>query len=164
MRHPTRFRGLLLLLVLATAAWAMQQPDLAGIVDVKPGFTSAQTGYHNHANTEDSGVRVDRQGYSCIAILATSYKSQNDVSHLTVQLVALDSTAGVAGWVARDSITIDSTDNKSYKKTVTAPAGGLLLNRWVRMLVRASGAAADTFDVSPYWLLGCKRAVRPGPA
>ncbi len=149
---------LLVALVLAVAAWTLQQPDLAGIIDVKPAFTSAQTGYHNHANTVDSGVRVDRQGYGCVAVIATSYKSQNDASNLSVQFVVLDSTPGVAGWVARDSVKIDSVDNKTYKQTVTAPIGGLLLNRWIRGLLRASGSAADTFDVSPYFLLGCKRA------
>ena len=142
--------------LIAVSAFVFQSGDLAGAVD----FVNAHNKI-NHANAVDSGQRTDRAGYACGALAVKTYLATNDASFLTNTIAIMDSTPGVAGWVVRDSLTVDSIDNKIVKRGVfPPPAGGttVVLQRWVRLLYRASGAAADTFDIRPVWVFGCKRS------
>ncbi len=157
MTHRTRWFAILgVVALIAGAAFRFQQPDLAGTIDFKQASVKI-----NHNNTADSGIRIDRSGYACGALFVQSYLATNDASFLTNQMVIMDSTPGVAGWVARDSLAVDSVDNKNFKRSVFPPTPigtPVVLQRWIRLLERASGAAADTFDVRPIWVLSCKRA------
>jgi hypothetical protein len=103
-----------------------------------------------HAAAADSGIRVDRAGYGCVAVAINSGQADNVAA--TIQLVLIDSIAGTAAWQLVDSVAIDSVDNKSYKM------GYKRNNRWVRTLARATGNATDTTAVNATFILGCKRA------
>lgn len=136
---------LLGLLVAVSAAFVVQNFDLAGTINT-------MTTMHKpaHAAAADSGIRVDRAGYGCLAMVANSGQADNVAG--TIQLVLLDSIAGTAAWQLVDSVTVDSIDNKTYK------LGYKRTNRWVRTLARATGNAADTLGINAMIVLGCKRS------
>lgn len=140
-----------LVLAAASAAW-MQTPDLAGLYD----FTSAQQASKigaMHANALDSGTRVNRAGYQAVALLVAV--TQSDITSgvgTGDYILLIDSTPGVQAWVPQDSVPLDSTDSKVYKLTYRG------VRQWVRTVVRASGAAADTVAFTAVFMLGNKRA------
>lgn len=136
---------LLGVLAIVTAGFVVQNIDLASTIDTR-------TTMHKpaHAAAADSGIRVDRAGYGCLAMVANSGQADNVAA--TIQLVIIDSIAGTAAWQLVDSVSVDSVDNKTYKLGYRRP------NRWVRTLARATGNAADTTGINAMFVLGCKRA------
>src|SRR5580765_4614464 len=99
-----------LVVAFSVFGFVLQQPDVAGTYD----FINAHNTI-NHANAVDSGVRTDRAGYACGALAIKTYLATNDVSFLTNTVAIMDSTPGVAGWTVRDSLAVDSVNNKMYK-------------------------------------------------
>jgi hypothetical protein len=124
----------------------MQNPDLKTILDTKVSLAKPV-----HANAADSGVRVDRAGYGCMMASVSSGVADNGTATGNV-VVLIDSIAGTAAWNLIDSVTVDTVDNKTYKM------GYKGVNRWVRLLARASGQSADTFAINGIIVLGCKRS------
>lgn len=142
--------GVLLVAAASVAAW--QAPDIAGLYDVSVVSSRSSIGAM-HANTVDSGTRVNRAGYQAVALLV--FVGQSDITSAVGTgdyLILIDSTPGVQAWVPQDSIPMDSTDNKAYKLTYRGT------RQWVRVVSRASGAAADTVAYMATFLLGNKRA------
>jgi hypothetical protein len=139
-------RVLLLLVVLATGAFAYQAFDLAGSIDASTGIVKPV-----HAAAADSGIRVDRAGYQCAVWEITSGQADNAAGQTSV-VVSLDSIPGTAAWQLKDSITMDTVDNKSYELAYKGT------QRWVRLLARATSSAADTIAITGLLVQGCKRS------
>jgi len=136
----------LVVLVLSVAAFTtMQNPDLKTTLDTKVSLAKPV-----HANAADSGVRVDRSGYACAMFSVSTGQADNGTATGNV-VVLIDSIAGTAAWQLVDSVTVDTVDNKTYKM------GYKGVNRWIRLLARASGQAADTFAINGIAIQGCKR-------
>lgn len=133
------------MLVALAGAVQAQNRDLKGSLDTK--VSLAKPG---HAAAADSGVRVDRAGYQCLMASVSSGQSDNAAD--SARVVLIDSIAGTAAWQVVDSVTMDTVDNKTYKM------GYKGTNRWVRLLARATGNAADTIAVNGIFVLGCKRS------
>lgn len=134
------------LLVIGTAAYAVQSFDLAGQVD---GITAIVKPVH--AATADSGIRVDRAGYQCGVFEIFSGQADNAAGQSSV-VVLLDSIPGTAAWQLKDSVTVDTVDNKAYEM------GYRGVQRWVRLLARATSSGADTIAVNATFVAGCKRS------
>ena len=134
------------LLAVATVAFTMQNFDLAGSVD---GITAIVKPVH--AAAADSGIRVDRAGYQCGVFELFSGQADNAAGQTSV-VVLIDSVPGTAAWQLRDSVTFDTVDNKAYEM------GYKGTQRWVRLLARATGNAADTIAVNATFVAGCKRS------
>lgn len=144
MKRTFAFALIGLLFVAITAA-VVQQTDLASSID--PTFAMHVP---VHANAADSGSRVDRAGYQCGVFMVNSGQADNVTA--TNTLVLIDSIPGTAAWQLKDSIAVDSVNNKVYEMRYTGT------RRWIRLLARASGNAADTFAINALYVQGCKRA------
>lgn len=138
--------AVLAVIAISTAAYAVQAYDLAGAVD---GITAMAK--PNHAAAADSGIRVDRAGYQCGAFEIFSGQADNSAGQTSV-MVLIDSIPGTAAWQLVDSVTMDTVDNKAYE------LGYRGVNRWVRLLARATGNAADTIASYGTFVAGCKRS------
>lgn len=134
------------LLLVGMAAFTMQNFDLAGSVD---GITAIVKPVH--AAAADSGIRVDRAGYQCGVFEIFSGQADNAAGQTSV-VVLLDSIPGTAAWQIKDSVTADTVDNKAYEM------GYKGTQRWVRLLARATGNAADTIAIYATFVGGCKRS------
>lgn len=132
--------------VIGLSAFAVQAFDLAGSIDASTAIAKPV-----HANAADSGIRVDRAGYQCGVFEIFTGQADNGTATGNV-VVLIDSIAGTAAWQLKDSITVDTVDNKMYEMRYTG------VNRWVRLLARASGQAADTFAINGAFVQGCKRS------
>mgnify|MGYP003579912625 CR=1 FL=1 len=143
MKHKILFGALL---AVATVAFTMQSSDLAGSVDAATAIAKPI-----HANAADSGIRIDRAGYQCQVFEIFTGQADNGTATGNV-VVVLDSIPGTAAWQLKDSLTVDTVDNKMYEIRY----GGT--QRWVRLLARASGQAADTFAINGALVQGCKRS------
>ncbi len=137
---------LILTVVLAAAAFAYQAYDLAGFIDASTAIAKPV-----HAASADSGIRVDRAGYQCGVFEIFTGQADNGTATGNV-VVLIDSIPGTAAWQLKDSITVDTVDNKMYELRYVG------VNRWVRLLARSSGQAADTFAINGAFVQGCKRA------
>ena len=135
-----------LLAVVATVAFTVQAFDLAGEIDASTGIAKPV-----HAATVDSGIRVDRAGYQCAVWEINTGQADNGTATGNV-VVSMDSIPGTAAWQLKDSLTVDTVDNKSYELRYAGT------RRWVRLLLRSSGQAADTFAINGLLVQGCKRA------
>lgn len=133
------------LLAVATVAFTVQAFDLAGSVD---GITAIVKPVH--AAAADSGIRVDRAGYQCGVFEIFTGQADNAAGQTSV-IVLIDSIPGTAAWQLKDSVTADTVDNKSYEIAYRG------VNRWVRLLARATSSAADTIAVNGTFIGGCKR-------
>lgn len=142
-----RMTILVALLIVVTGAFVMQNPDLSGYIDATSAIAKPI-----HANTVDSGQRVSRAGYAGAMMLLNVGQADNGSSPFNNVVVLLDSIPGTAAWQPRDSVTVDSVDNKTYKLTYRGT------RQWVRILLRASVGAADTFAINGVFLLSGKRA------
>lgn len=134
------------LLLVGMAAFTMQNFDLNGSVD---GITAIVKPVH--AAAADSGIRVDRAGYQCGVFEIFSGQADNAAGQSSV-VVLIDSIPGTAAWQLKDSVTVDTVDNKAYEM------GYKGVNRWVRLLARATSSAADTIAVNGTFVAGCKRS------
>lgn len=139
-------RIILTLAVVALVGFTYQQFDLAGSIDAATGIAKPI-----HANAADSGIRVDRAGYQCGVWEIFTGQADNGTATGNV-VVSMDSIPGTAAWQLKDSVTVDTVDNKMYELRYTGT------RRWVRLLARASGQAADTFAINGVFVQGCKRA------
>jgi hypothetical protein len=137
-------------------AGTLQRPDLASGIDAQVTLPTKL-----RANAADSLPAVDLSGYACAAMYVMT--GQVDIATSAVKYVVLeDSTPGTAAWNLVDSVAVDSTDNATgakngvgdiaYKRTYSGT------RRWVRLLQRASGNAADTIQTTGVIIRGCKRA------
>ena len=138
--------SLIALLVIVTGAFAVSQFDLAAYVDASTAIAKPI-----HANAADSGIRIDRLGYQCAVFEINTGQADNGTATGNV-VVLIDSIPGTAAWQLRDSITVDTVDNKMYEMAYRGT------RRWVRLLARASGQAADTFAINGVLVQGCKRS------
>lgn len=132
--------------IVVTSAYAYQAFDLAGEIDASTAIAKPI-----HANAADSGIRVDRAGYQCGVFEIFTGQADNGTATGNV-VVLIDSIPGTAAWQLKDSITVDTVDNKMYEMRYTGT------RRWVRLLARASGQVADTFAINGAFVQGCKRA------
>lgn len=137
---------LVALLVIVTGAFVTVQFDLAGGVDASTGIARPV-----HAATADSGIRIDRAGYQCAVWEIFTGQADNGTATGNV-VVSLDSIPGTAAWQLKDSVTVDTVDNKMYELAYRGT------RRWVRLLLRSSGQAADTFATYGALVQGCRRA------
>lgn len=137
---------LLAALLVGVSAFAVQAFDLAGSVD---GITAIVKPVH--AAAADSGIRVDRSGYQCGVFEIFSGQADNAAGQSSV-VVLIDSIPGTAAWQLVDSVTADTVDNKAYEM------GYRGVNRWVRLLARATSSAADTIAINGTFVGGCKRS------
>ena len=135
-----------LLVTVGTTAFVVQSFDLAGNVDGNTAIVKPV-----HAAAADSGIRVDRAGYQCGVFELFSGQADNAAGQTSV-VVLLDSIPGTAAWQLKDSVTFDTVDNKAYEM------GYKGVQRWVRILARATSNAADTIAVNGTFVGGCKRA------
>lgn len=133
-------------LIVLTGAFVSTQFDLAGSIDANTAIAKPV-----HANAADSGIRIDRAGYQCAVFEIFTGQADNGTATGNV-VVLIDSIPGTAAWQLKDSITVDTVDNKMYEMRYTGT------RRWVRLLARASGQAADTFAINGALIQGCKRA------
>lgn len=141
-----RMTILAVLCVLVTTAFVKAvQFDLAGGVDASTGIAKPV-----HAATVDSGIRVDRAGYQCAVWEIFTGQADNGTATGNV-VVSMDSIPGTAAWQLKDSVTVDTVDNKMYELSYRGT------RRWVRLLLRSSGQAADTFATYGALIQGCKR-------
>lgn len=134
------------LLAIVTTAYAVQAFDLAGEVDASTAIAAPV-----HAAAADSGIRVDRAGYQCAVFEVFTGQADNGTATGNV-VVLIDSIPGTAAWQLKDSITVDTVNNKMYEMRYTGT------RRWVRLLARSSGQAADTFAIYGALIQGCKRS------
>lgn len=140
-----RITLILAAVVVLTGAFVVQAFDLAGSIDASTALVQPV-----HAATADSGIRVDRAGYQCATFEINTGQADNGTATGNV-VVLIDSIAGTAAWQLKDSITVDTVNNKMYEMRYTG------VNRWVRLLARSSGQAADTFALNGVLIQGCKR-------
>jgi hypothetical protein len=132
MKHSKGFLAVLVAaLMLVTTVAFVQRQDIAsqvdGVVTLGPAVS---------ANSARTGTSVDIANYRGAMAFATSGVADNAV--LDGYLVLQDSSPGV--WAAVDSILTDSVDAKYYE----IPYRGA--DRYLRVILRASGDAADSIN------------------
>ena len=124
---------------------ALQRGDLGAMID---GAVNLPT--KMRANAADSGAATDIANYSSVAVVLAT--GQIDITSGVKYVVLQDSTPGTAAWNLIDSVAVDSTDNKYYDLTYKG------FRRHVRLFQRASGAAADTLQVTGLIVRSGKRS------
>ena len=133
MKHMKGFLAVLFGVLLISTTALVQRQDIASQVD---GVVSV--GAAPRANTAATGAAVDIANYRGAMVFATSGVMDNAV--LDGYLVLQDSSPGV--WAAVDSVLTDSVDNKYYEMAYRGA------DRYLRLILRASGDAADTTNVA----------------
>lgn len=139
------FWGVLAMLaVILTVAFTQASRDIASGVDGV--IVKAAKGYA--AVDTSAGVSFDgRIGGALVVATGRIADTDNSKSQMVVQ----DSGA-TATWANRDSVTIDSTDNKYYDLHIRRVQG----NQKVRVILRAPGAN-DTLFLAAVVLRACQR-------
>lgn len=136
------------LLPLATVGWGVSQIGSRNVVAGWDGVVSIANRVHvNGAATGSGAALAGRIGAGLVAVVGVS-----DNVAASVYLVLQDS-GSAASWTARDSVAIDSVDNKVYRLHYQ-PVGGAAK---IRGLMRATALAADSIHIAVFVQRACQR-------
>ncbi len=129
-------------------AWSLAQIGSQNVVAGWDGIVTIANRVHvNSAATGSGAALAGRIGAGLVATVGVS-----DNVATPVYLVLQDSGT-VASWTARDSVAIDSVDNKVYRLHYQRTTGA----RKVRGLMRATALAADSIHIAVFAIRACQR-------
>lgn len=122
-----------------------QVRDLAALID------GAGIDINTHVNAEDSSAAVSLAGYIGAALIVLVDTSDNVTG---VDYIVIKDSGDVASWTVRDSVGIDSVDNKYYDLHYRPRQTNVLI-KW---LFRGTSGAADTIQMGAAFLRVCQAA------